>query len=146
MEAPEDVSRQRLEQDTQGAEAVLVFDGQCGFCTRSVEWLMPRVDRPVRYEPYQTADLGRYGLTEAQTARAVWWVAPTGRVHGGAKAVGQALLAVGGPWKLLGWLALLPPTSWLASLVYVLVSRNRRHLPGTTPACRRPHWNPRPHR
>jgi predicted DCC family thiol-disulfide oxidoreductase YuxK len=128
----------------QRAETVLVFDGYCGFCTRSVEWLMPRIARPVRYEPYQTADLASLGLTEAQAARSVWWVTPEGRRYGGAKAVGRALLEVGGAWRLVGWLTQVAPTSWAAALVYRLVANNRSRFPGTTPACRRAHWDPRP--
>jgi predicted DCC family thiol-disulfide oxidoreductase YuxK len=125
------------------SESVLVFDGHCGFCTRSVEWLKPRVGVPIRYEPFQWGHFERYGLSEDQVKRAVWWVTPEGRVYGGARAVGQALLEVGGAWRVVAWLTIVPPARWVAALVYWLVSRNRKRFPGTTPACRRDHWDSR---
>lgn len=125
----------------EGGEAVLVFDGRCGFCTRAVEWLMDRVRVPLRCEPYQATNLEAYGLTEAQAARAAWWIDRDGRRHRGHRAVGRSLSACGGAYRVLGWLCRVPPASWLAAWVYLLVAKYRRHLPGATPACKREIWN-----
>lgn len=123
---------------------VLVFDGQCGFCTRSVLWLLPRFRRPVRAVPYQWADLPALGLTEAETRRYAWWIDEDGRRHRGHRAMARALLACRSPWPPLGRALLLPPpVSWLAAAAYRLIARYRRFLPGATPACRRPGgWPP----
>lgn len=129
--------------DGPNGEAVLVFDGRCGFCTRAVEWLMTRARVPVRFEPYQATDLAAYGLTHAQASRAAWWVDPDGRRHRGHRAVGRSFEACGGGWRVVGWLCRVPPASWAAALVYRFVAKYRRHLPGATPACKREHWNSR---
>jgi predicted DCC family thiol-disulfide oxidoreductase YuxK len=52
----------------------LVFDGTCGFCTRSVRWVEAR-DRAGRVEAVHAQALGcreRFCLTQAETDRAAW--------------------------------------------------------------------------
>jgi predicted DCC family thiol-disulfide oxidoreductase YuxK len=113
----------------------LVFDGDCGFCTRSVS-LVPklrlRVDEVV---PYQRTDLVGLGLTREACADAVQWVGDDGATAAGHRAVARLLVNSGPLWQLLGVLLLVPPVSWLAAGVYRLVAANRMRLPGGTPAC-----------
>jgi predicted DCC family thiol-disulfide oxidoreductase YuxK len=117
---------------------VLVYDGDCAICTQSVLWMEAHIPyRPV-IEAWQFADLAALGLTQAQCERAVQWVEPDGRVWSGSQAVGKLLVASRGLWQVLGWLALVPPTRWIASGVYRLIADNRHRLPGGTPACSMP--------
>lgn len=116
---------------------VLIFDGQCGFCTRTVEWVLPRLRQPLRALPYQAIDLSPYGLTEEDASRAAWWIGPDGEKRRGHLAVAYALIACRMPWPVLGWLLRIPPVRWLGAAGYHVVARNRRRLPGTTPACRK---------
>ena len=116
--------------------ALLIFDGDCGFCTSSVAWLRGVLPAMPEASPYQWTDLPKYGLSEADAASRVWLVAD-GRRHGGHRAV--AALLTHQPSALLrfaGHLMLLPPLSWLAAAGYALVARYRFALPGGTPACR----------
>lgn len=117
--------------------AVLVFDGDCGFCTSSVHWLLERVRTPVEAVPYQRIELEDYGLTETDVRRYAWWIDPIGRRYRGHEAVGKALEGAGGLWPLVGRLMRLPPLTWLAAVGYRLVARFRGYLPGGVPACRR---------
>lgn len=119
----------------------LIFDGDCGFCTGSVEWLERRLAREVVIVPWQRAELAHWGLTEADARRYAWWVDEAGRAHRGHRAAARALRASRGAWPLVGWLLLVPPLSWLAAVGYRLVAKTRGHLPGTTPACRNPAWD-----
>jgi len=116
---------------------ILIFDGECGFCTRCVTWLLARSRVHLRAVPWQTGVYARFGLTSDQARRTVWWVTETGRLARGHAAIARALIACGAPWAWLGRVMLVPPLSWIAAIGYRLVSRNRRHLPGTTPAGRR---------
>lgn len=45
---------------------LLIFDGDCGFCTTSARFATRWVDRRDRYDiaPWQEVDLARFGLTE----------------------------------------------------------------------------------
>lgn len=128
----------------------LVFDGDCGFCTRCVLWLDRHWARPVRTVPWQYADLDALGVTEAQTRRAVWWVegeaSPGTPPRGGHRAVARALGACRGVWPIVGWvLRAPPPLSWIFAAGYRLAAALRGYLPGSTPACRLPNWPPGDH-
>jgi predicted DCC family thiol-disulfide oxidoreductase YuxK len=118
--------------------ATLVFDGDCGFCTRCVALVPKRVRRTTKVVPYQRADLAALDLTAAECAEAVQWVGDDGSRGRGHAAIGRLLQSGGGAWAVVGTLLLLPPVSWLAAVVYRLVAANRMRLPGGTPACALP--------
>ncbi|MDQ1669312.1 MAG: hypothetical protein QOE40_1373 [Actinomycetota bacterium] len=124
---------------------VLLYDGTCGFCTRTVETAVARLGADVDYEPFQTADLAALGVSEAEAERSVTWVSPDGRIGQGSVAMARLLRASGGLWAVLGLLLLMPPVSWVAEAAYRLVSRFRHLLPGAEPALHRP-LDRRPHR
>jgi predicted DCC family thiol-disulfide oxidoreductase YuxK len=118
--------------------ATLVFDGDCGFCTRCVALVPKSALRTTKVVPYQRADLPALGLTAAECAEAVQWVGDDGSHAKADAAVGRLLQQAGGLWWLLGTLLLMPPISWLAAVVYRLVAANRMRLPAGTPACALP--------
>jgi predicted DCC family thiol-disulfide oxidoreductase YuxK len=111
---------------------VLVFDGDCAFCT-SCARLLERIGPEV--VAWQVADLDELGITPAQAAEAVRWVAADGTVRTGHEALAAALGAAGSGWRVVGRALLLPGVSPLAAASYRLVARNRHRLPGGTPAC-----------
>ncbi|MGW0560155.1 thiol-disulfide oxidoreductase DCC family protein [Streptomyces sp. NPDC003016] len=119
-------------------EPVLVYDGDCAFCTTSVNFA-ERLLRPrCEITPWQFADLDSLGVTRQRAAYEVLWVTPAGAVHGGAQGVAKLLLNAGRGWAVLGALLTLPPLRWLAHGVYRLVANNRERMPGGTPACALP--------
>jgi predicted DCC family thiol-disulfide oxidoreductase YuxK len=127
-----------MEEEAREAERhlpVLIFDGECGFCTACTEWLAPRLERRTRFLPWQEVDLAAFGLTEADARRTVWWIEPSGERYPSARAVAHALIACRSFWRRIGLLLLAPGVRTLAAIGYRLVSRIRRRLPGTTPAC-----------
>jgi predicted DCC family thiol-disulfide oxidoreductase YuxK len=115
--------------------ATLVFDGDCGFCTRCVALVPKSARRTTKVVPYQRADLDTLGLTVAECAQAVQWVGDDGARARGHAAIGRLLQSGRGLWTIVGTLLLLPPVSWLAAGVYRAVAANRMRLPGGTPAC-----------
>lgn len=124
---------------------VLLFDGYCGFCTRTVQWLLNR-DREGRILalPSQTPGVReRHGLTRAQTDTAIWVIdAGSGRVLGSAAQAANLLLAqLPAPWSLIPWLAFLPGVPRIEQALYLWVARNRGRLGrwyGVLPPCERP--------
>ncbi|MDP9867109.1 MULTISPECIES: thiol-disulfide oxidoreductase DCC family protein [Streptosporangium] len=118
-------------------QPVLLYDGDCGFCTASVRFAERRIGLRARATPWQRADLAALGTTRERADREVLWV-ERGRVYGGAQAVARLLIAAGPPWSLPGLLLRMPPLRWAAQGVYRLVSANRHRLPGGTPACALP--------
>jgi hypothetical protein len=133
---------------TSGSPPLLVFDGDCAFCTTSVHWYEKRFPGAFTAVPYQRADLDPLGLTERECHARLQWIGdtrdPRGTRESGARAVG-ALCRTGGHarggaggalWRAAAGLTVVPPFSWLAEGLYRVVAANRQRLPGGTPACR----------
>lgn len=115
---------------------ILVFDGDCGFCTSAARWIAARSD--VVTEPWQRADLDARGLRLEQVQAAVWFVDGHARL-GGADAIAAALRrARRRGWRMLGFALAWPFVRPLAALGYRLVARYRHLLPGGTPECAMP--------
>ncbi|MEZ5243606.1 MAG: DUF393 domain-containing protein [Acidimicrobiales bacterium] len=117
---------------------MLVFDGDCGFCTSSARWIEARLSGHAAVVPWQSCDLGELGLTEADVTTAAYWIDESGTAHRGHRAIGLSLMTAGGAWAIVGRLIITPPISWLAGPVYRLVAKYRHRLPGATDACRLP--------
>ena len=116
------------------ASGLLIYDGACGFCTASARWYEARSGDGGAIAPWQSLDLDRYSLTEAEVGTAVYW-SQDGQVWRGADAIGQALKACSGRWRFAGHILANPPVLWLARLIYPIVARFRYRLPGATDAC-----------
>jgi predicted DCC family thiol-disulfide oxidoreductase YuxK len=114
---------------------LLVFDGDCGFCTTSAQWAQRRLRLP-NVEPWQFLELAELGLSAEACATAVQWVGSDGSIVSGERAVIAALRHAGGAWGAIGRLLALPGVRQLAGVAYRLVARYRYRLPGGTPACR----------
>ncbi|MGW6913628.1 thiol-disulfide oxidoreductase DCC family protein [Kitasatospora sp. NPDC054939] len=132
-------------------DPVLVFDGDCAFCTSCKVW----AERYLRQTlasggweavPFQFADLaeldaragGRGEVSWERAEQELLWVTPGGAVYGGAQAVARLLMRTGGAWAYLGGLLALAPVRPVAGAAYRWVARNRHRLPGGTPACELP--------
>ncbi len=116
---------------------VLIYDGDCAFCTRSVN-VLKRLPIDAEVTAYQFTDLELYGTTEDRATHEVLWVDPTGRIHGGAQAVARLLISAGGIYAAAGWMLRTPPVRWIAAGVYRLIANNRQRMPGGTAACALP--------
>ena len=118
--------------------AVLIFDGDCGFCTTAIEWMKRALPVMPESVPYQWADLESYGLSLGDAQARVWLVTAN-RQYSGAGAVAAVLRQQPiGALRFLGWLAIAPGWAMLADAAYALVAKYRYRLPGGTPACRMP--------
>jgi predicted DCC family thiol-disulfide oxidoreductase YuxK len=106
---------------------VLVYDGECEFCTRLARWVERR-DRPgeISVRPNQEpALIERLGLTRGEVGRAAWAVEPGGRRFEGAAAINRVLGELGGGWRVLSALYSVPPLRWLENMYYARVARRR---------------------
>lgn len=113
----------------------LIYDGDCGFCTASVNWGARRISNWPTAVAFQAADLARYGLTAEECAAAVRYVDRHGKVHAAHLAVAMLLVEAGGRWRFLGRCLQLPLIRAMAAIGYRTVARYRYRLPGATAAC-----------
>jgi len=109
----------------------LVYDADCGFCTRFAQWVGPSVS-------WQELDLAAAATTEQEMRSAAGWLDDGRVVVTGADAISAALVARGGAAGLAGRIIARPPVRGLARVVYRVVARNRHRMPGGTPSCRVP--------
>lgn len=109
---------------------VLIFDGQCGFCRRSVRVMTERIRRHPVSVPWQSLDLRLFGLTEEQCSTAVQYVDKRARVHAGADAVAHVLTDAGLPWSVPGRVMRVPGVIHLCRAAYRWVAANRSRFRG----------------
>ncbi|WP_265448024.1 thiol-disulfide oxidoreductase DCC family protein [Flexivirga meconopsidis] len=123
------------------AAPILVFDGDCGFCTRSAE-VAERIARDrFTVAPWQRLDLGALGLTRQECEEAVQFVRGSCPRHthvAGHRAIAAALRAAGRPWSVIGRVLTAPGVDVVAGRVYQWAAEHRHQLPGGTPACALP--------
>jgi predicted DCC family thiol-disulfide oxidoreductase YuxK len=117
------------------SQHLLVYDGDCAFCTLWVTRL--RAWLPV-FPPTSTSqllDADRYALSKDELEKFAWYITPTYHYPGHLAA--SALLRVQPRvWlRFLGQVLRTPPFSFLAAGIYALVAKTRHRLPGGTQAC-----------
>jgi predicted DCC family thiol-disulfide oxidoreductase YuxK len=114
----------------------LIFDGDCGFCTRSRD-LLVKLDRRhrIRTVPLQRPGVPELaGVSREELRSSVYWLAEDGTTCSGAAAVNAALSAALGS-RIPLWIYRLPGVRALQEAAYRWVSANRHRLPGATPWC-----------
>ncbi|MCQ9353123.1 DUF393 domain-containing protein [Corynebacterium sp. 153RC1] len=117
-----------------GKKPTLLFDGDCGFCSASVEWLK----RKVEFEavPFQFSECQEFGISETEMNSQVWLIEDDEKYGGAvafARLLGKSQLMV---LRHFGAFLLLPGVKFIAQKVYALEAKYRHLLPGGTPACR----------
>lgn len=120
---------------------VLVYDGDCGFCTSSVRWLRRHASSSARVEAWQHADLAALGLSAEDCAEAVQWV-DDGHRAVGPDAIAAYLQTSMQSWRTAGRVLTAPVSKHVIWPVYRWVARHRGQLPGGTPASELPRISP----
>ncbi len=116
---------------------LLIFDGDCAFCTSSVRFIERRIRRHPRIQPWQRSDLAGLGLAQEQCETAVQLI-ENGRVTSAHVAVARVLIYGKRGWAVLGYLLLVPGIKQIAGVVYRWVAKNRDRMPGGTAECALP--------
>lgn len=115
--------------------SILVFDGDCAFCTRSAAFITSRIKPRTQVRSSQSLELDRLGLTPEQCATAVQWVSDAQGIRSGAAAITAMLREAHGGWAALGAFGDLPGVRSIAAVAYRLIASNRHRLPGASAAC-----------
>lgn len=123
---------------TQLHRRIIFFDGICGFCNASVDFVLSRDrEEKFRFAPLQ-GETARQILAPKDTQNLhtlVLWV--DDKTYRRTAAVVRILWQLGWSWRILAALLWLIP--WpLRDLGYLLVARNRYRLFGRKDTCRMP--------
>ena len=112
----------------------LIWDGDCGFCARSLDW-MRELGCSIPTRAWQEVpDLAALGLTEAEVRESVW-VVDGERRYAGAAAIAMALTT--SRHRAVRALAPVVRRAPGAQAAYKIVARNRGRLPLPKPPGRR---------
>lgn len=114
----------------------LIYDGECGFCSRSVLLLEGMARKPFEKRSSREV-LSRLPEGVAQVvAGQMLWLEPDGTVWGGSQALVRVLRAIG--WSGLAFLLGNPIVQPVTRALYRLIARSRHRL---GPACELPTRN-----
>lgn len=114
---------------------ILIYDGDCAFCSSSVRFIERRVRRHPVCRPWQHLELDEYGVTRGACESAVQYVDEHGRVYAAEEGIARLLIRGGRGWAIVGRVMLVPGVRHAAGVVYRWISRNRHRLPGGTAQC-----------
>nr|WP_201469930.1 DCC1-like thiol-disulfide oxidoreductase family protein [Microbacterium hydrocarbonoxydans] len=117
---------------------LLVYDGDCAFCTLWVQRLERWLGRFPEAQPWQWVDLDEVGLSVSDVTHYAWLLVGERRLRGHAAFSGLLRMQRSTALRIAGWMLVTPPFSWVAALGYSLIARFRHRLPGGTAACALP--------
>jgi predicted DCC family thiol-disulfide oxidoreductase YuxK len=127
-----------LPKPTEAGTRLLIFDGDCGFCTTTANWIVEHSSVAVAAKPYQWTNLEPLGLTldEAEAKVQLVW---DDLIYSGHKCFGKLLMIQRNPLvRLVGRVVNSKALDGISARAYDWVAKNRHRLPGGTPACKMP--------
>lgn len=114
------------------------FDGVCGLCNHSVNWLLARdPEHKLRFAPLQGMTAGKILESEIRNRLDTLVFVRNGETFIRTAAVSRILMTLGGRWRVLGGLLWVVPSP-IRDLGYRIVSRLRYRLFGKHESCRLP--------
>ncbi|MFW0183071.1 thiol-disulfide oxidoreductase DCC family protein [Rothia sp. CCM 9417] len=115
---------------------LFIFDGNCGFCTKTVDYLI-KLDRNklVDFIPYQVFEKSSEQEYACDFSKSIVYI-ENHQYFTGARGFMKFLDRITG-LSLFSRIYNFPLLGSCMEAVYRLVAKNRRYLPGTTPWCDR---------
>ncbi|MGB0391728.1 MAG: thiol-disulfide oxidoreductase DCC family protein [Salibacteraceae bacterium] len=120
---------------------VVIFDGFCGLCNKSVDWLL-RLDKnknlkftPIQGEFVKTLDIPKIHI-KSPSSIVVWY---KGKVFYRSQAFFEITKKLPFPWKLLNLFSFIP--NRISDRIYNWVAKNRYSWFGKSYSCRIPSPN-----
>lgn len=117
---------------------VLIYDGSCGFCSRSVQFMLRHERRHDLLFVSRDSEVGSRlrRLHRMESVQSMLWI-EGGQVFAESAAVIKAAAYLGGWWSRLAALGSLCP-SFLLNGVYKFIAKNRRRLASNADVCLAP--------
>jgi predicted DCC family thiol-disulfide oxidoreductase YuxK len=118
---------------------VVLFDGNCRFCTAQAKRITRRFPRALIAENFQEATvLAKYaerGVTYDECMKQMQLVAHDGRVYGGAEAIARILVRGVPLVGLVAYLYYVPGVRQLANALYRIVAKYRYRIAAKKEPC-----------
>jgi predicted DCC family thiol-disulfide oxidoreductase YuxK len=117
---------------------LLLYDDDCGFCTRVATRVLPLLRLEVQVGAIGATDLAEVGVDPDRAVREMPFVAASGAVVYGHVAWAQALKTGAWPWRMVGHAIGSRVLNGLSARVYRWVADHRHQLPGGSASCELP--------
>lgn len=118
---------------------LIIYDGDCGFCTTSVRKLRGILGKKApSAATFQSQQLDLFGLSIAEVQREMKYVDTNGEIWGGASAFMRVFHDAKGIWRLISTFMSLPLVKQSSVVIYRKIAKNRQKMPGATAACALP--------
>ncbi len=114
------------------SQPVLIYDGECAFCQRAVQWVQARdTGGAIEYLPCQDPSRPERfpHISTEQCLESMQFIAVTGETHSAERAFPHLLAYLPG-WRWMGKLFRIPGVQALARPAYALIARNRYAISG----------------
>jgi predicted DCC family thiol-disulfide oxidoreductase YuxK len=108
--------------------STLIYDGDCSFCIRCVEWLKIITKDKVEYLSFQSSRERFPGILIGDCERSIHWIDINGNVFEEAEAIFRTLASVSEKAWLLWVYENIPGFALVAKSIYKIVSKNRKFL------------------
>jgi len=132
------VSNELTAESASGDHPIVFFDGVCGLCSHSVNWLLARdPEHKLRFAPLQETTAGKMLDAGIRSRLDTMVFVRGGKTFTRTASVSRILMTLGGRWQVLGGLLWIIPLP-VRDLAYRCVSRLRYRLFGKHESCRLP--------
>lgn len=125
-------------QKVSNTSPTMVYDGSCGFCDRSVQFILRHERRHDLLFVTRDSEMGKrlrstYGM---ESIESMLWI-ENGRVFAESDAVIKAASYLGGWWSRFGGVASFLPSN-TRNRLYKIIAKHRRRLSSNVAVCRLP--------
>jgi predicted DCC family thiol-disulfide oxidoreductase YuxK len=108
------------------ARPIVVYDGDCAFCTARARRLQRKTGEALSFAPYQDAAERFPEIPRVEFERSLVFIDVEGRAFAGAQAVYRALACKPGTRGFLWCYRRVPGFAWVSELGYRFIARHRR--------------------
>ena len=117
---------------------IMFYDGECGLCSRTVQWSLKHDKRGiVQFAPIQGSTYASFDAPDKPTDISTMVLAEGNQLFTKSTGALHLLKNMGGIWSLVGSVGLICPT-FLRDRIYDAVAKRRLKFFGTANACALP--------
>jgi predicted DCC family thiol-disulfide oxidoreductase YuxK len=114
-------------------KALLIYDGDCAFCNRSLQFGLKHLRWFPAYRAFQKLPGQAFGLSRSDLEKSIWLIGEDAKFSGHSAAAWILLQQKNPLHRALG--AVIHGLGPISALAYRWVAKNRHKLPGGTEAC-----------
>lgn len=121
------------------SKPILIYDGDCEFCRRSIAWYQAHDGGHINYLPRQSPERTQRfpQLNDPKHQGSIQLVMPNGDIRSGEFGIATALTLLSGwQWRSLGYFIKAPGILFFAHIIYKWIAKNRHRFRCNDGSCK----------